>query len=107
MVSSCLLESRLIVFSSSCTLVFVVNKTDLELLQFDFLSRVRIETDGHLKYLWLKFAIPIPCMLYLTLSGLHLHVTGLNNADNLLTTRCYGSVHFSIVAVELIVNVEE
>ena len=48
MVSSCLLESRLIVFSSSCTLVFVVNKTDLELLQFDYLSRVRIETDVHL-----------------------------------------------------------
>lgn len=52
MVSSCLLESHLIVFSSSCTLVFVVNKTDLELLQFDFLSRVRIESDVHLKYLW-------------------------------------------------------
>ena len=46
-------------------------------------------------------------MLYLTLSGLRLHVTGLNNADNPLTTRRYGSVHFGIVVVELIVNVEE
>ena len=64
------------------TLLFVLNKTDSKLLQFDYLSSVRIETDVHLSSICafchsndcLEMLMHI-CVLYLTLPGLYLHVT--------------------------------
>ena len=42
-------QKAIFIFVSLRTLLFVLNKTDSKLLQFDYLSSVRIETDVHLK----------------------------------------------------------
>ena len=42
-------QKAIFIFVSLRTLLFVLNKTDSKLLQFDYLSRVRIKTDVHFK----------------------------------------------------------
>ena len=72
------------IFVSLRTLLFVLNKTDSKLLQVDYLSSVRIETDVHLKQCLCfcrsndcleKLMLMLIRVLYLTSPGLYLHVT--------------------------------
>ena len=92
MVSSHLLESCYL----PCHVpFFVLNKTDLKLLQFDYLSR------RELKLMSTQSSICVFCnsndylemgMLCLILSGLCLQVTAkvlMKNADNLITISCF------------------
>ena len=77
-------QKAMFIFVSLRTLLFVLNKTDSKLLQVDYLSSVRIETDVHLKqYLCFcrfndcleKLMLMFIRVLYLSLPGLYLHVT--------------------------------
>ena len=77
-------QKAMFIFVTLRTLLFVLNKTDSKLLQVDYLSSVRIETDVHLKQ-YLCFCRSNDCLeklmlmlirvLYLTSPGLYLHVT--------------------------------
>ena len=95
-VSRCIAPRKpLVVSSCTCTLhiAFVLNKTYLKLIWFDYLTRVRIEFDVHLK-LYLCFLTCSSdiflemCLLKYNIwsSSTLLHVTGLmNNAHTLIT----------------------